>query len=320
MEKVPRIPPDPDLEDALGLAFRYGPEALIVLDGSNRIAAFNPAAEKLTGRSGREVLGRPACRCVFRCPQEGGPETFCKLAAALRASPGTAVETLWEGRDGRVRYAELTASALPDEFLPGAALVVMRDATRHLKQRRQLEELAHTDALTGLGNRYRLQEARHRLIAASGGGRAGGGHVAATVAMLDVDNMKQINDGLGHHIGDKVLQEIGGLLQRHTRQSDVAVRYGGDEFVLVLPRTSLTQAQRMMRRLEKLMNGLSRFLDIPLPVSVSYGLAEVEPGEALEEALVRADKAMYRRKIRRRSRSGARQGGAVAPDSDHFIY
>lgn len=122
----------------------------------------------------------------------------------------------------------------------------------------------------------------------------------STVAMLDVDNMKSINDGLGHHVGDRVLQEIGGLLQRHTRQSDVAIRYGGDEFVLLLPHTTLTQAQRLMRRLEKMMRGLGEFLEMPVNVSVSYGLAEVGEGEPLEDALVRADRAMYTRKRRRR--------------------
>lgn len=301
-------------EQALGPAFTYCPNPALVLDDRGRVAAINPAAVQLTGWTPDELVGRRSCRSILPCPAKAGAGSRCELMPRLRSAPGVPLEAAWRGPDGRSGYAELTAAALPDSLIPGGAVfVLLRDTTGEQTRQRRLEELARTDALTGLGNRYRLADASHSLTVA--------GTVSTTIAMLDVDNMKTINDGLGHHIGDRVLQEIGALLQQHTRQSDIAVRYGGDEFVLLLPQTNLNQAQRLMRRIDRLMRDLGRFLDIPVPVSVSYGLAEVGPGERLEEALVRADKAMYRRKFRRRRQtpSGGAADGAQAQECPETV-
>lgn len=308
----------PDMSDTLGVAFTHGPAAMVAVDASWRVVAVNRAAESLCGWAAAALIGR----CVWG--------TFL-VSPSAGTTPGTTppfplhgpMEATALRPDGEAWRCELTAALLPraahashaSEDQPHA-LLCLRDVSQIARLRelweaeaRRLREQALTDALTGLGNRFRLLEAGRTL------------EPEATVAMLDVDNMKTINDGCGHQVGDRVLQEIATVLRRHTRQSDVAVRYGGDEFVLLLPKTTLSQAQRLMRRLERLMNELGRFLEIPGGVSVSYGLTTLRPAEALEDAIVRADRAMYRRKMRRRARLGrppaagerkASRAGAVA--------
>ncbi len=293
----------PGLAQQLGLAFAHGPAAMVAVDASWRVLAVNPPAEALTGWRASDLAGRDARRSLF-----GGRESD----AALAISAGRPVEVTCRRPNGETWRGEVTAAFLPLGDAAGPyALLCLRDVSDAARLRdsleeeaRRLREQALTDALTGLGNRFRLQQAGEAL------------EPEATVAMLDVDNMKMINDGCGHQVGDRVLQEIGSLLRRHTRQSDVAVRYGGDEFVLLLPKTTLAQAQRLMRRLEKLMGELGRFLEIPGGVSVSYGLTTLRPAEALEDAIVRADRAMYRRKMRRR----ARLGRHAAPGVGHRSY
>ncbi len=156
---------------------------------------------------------------------------------------------------------------------------------KDLSRLKKLEAEARTDAKTGLGNPWLLRAEREKLS------RTGG-----TVAMLDVDNLKRINDQLGHAAGDRVLREVGRLLRQHTRKEDLAVRFGGDEFLLFLPRTGLKEARAMMKRMEELLSGLGAFLELPFPLRVSYGLAELGPGEDLEKAVQIADRDMYRQK------------------------
>lgn len=286
-----------DLEEYLGRAFQFSPEAMLVLSHRCEILAFNPGAENLTGWLRSEVAGHKFC------------ETLLAKPSHLWEVPREEREFACRRADGSELWVEMKAAHLPLAGGGSGALITLRDATavRDLRDRLEgqntrLREQAQTDALTGLGNRFRLFEEQRRMAGTRASAKSGklAEAVKATIAMLDVDNMKCINDDCGHVAGDKVLQGIGNVLQRYTRQADVAIRYGGDEFVLLLPQTTLREAQKLMRRLINLTSKLGTFLELPMDVSVSYGLAEMDPEDSLEEALVRADRAMYRRKLRRR--------------------
>ncbi len=306
-----------------GLAFIHNPEALVITDLSWRVVALNPQAVRLTGWSVGTALGQPLCRllgcsapeptgpgrqpaeavpCAASSPCDGG-----RCSLAQRAEPTAAgVEIPCLRAGGAAWTAELDASLMPAAGGRLLLLVVLRDVTVRCEERRLLEERACTDALTGLGNRFRLGTLSQTV-------ERGTALVPATVAVLDVDNMKSINDSCGHEMGDRVLRAIGELLRRNTRHSDLAIRYGGDEFVLLLPHTTLRQAKGLMRRLETLTSSLQAFLELPLPVGLSYGLAQVSPGQSLEKALVRADRQMYRRKLLRGRGGLTGPGGSVIP-------
>lgn len=299
-----------------GPAFYYSPDALVLADLSCRVVAMNAQVSRLTGWCPEEALGQPLCHLLGyetahqALAGDSTPGRSCRLLPWRQNPAG--IELPFYRRDGTVRTAELDAALLPAGDGQLFLLVVLRDVTDRCEERRLLEERAFTDALTGLGNRFRLKAVTQAID-------RGGSVVPATVVVLDVDNMKAINDSCGHQAGDRVLRAIADLLQRHTRHTDLAVRYGGDEFVLLLPHTTLRQAQRLMRRLESLTASLQAFLELPLPVGLSYGLAQVAPGQHIEEALAVADRLMYRRKLLRRKRGslpatlGLTPRGAAAP-------
>jgi diguanylate cyclase (GGDEF)-like protein len=111
-----------------------------------------------------------------------------------------------------------------------------------------------------------------------------------TVLMLDLDDFKQVNDRHGHAAGDATLQEFARRLKRSVRSSDMAVRMGGDEFMVALPECQAGDVDRVLARVR----GLSvQFDGITIPVSFSAGWVEHEKGESAEHLLARADQALY---------------------------
>ncbi len=300
--------------ESLGLAFSYSPQAMIVTDNTGLILATNHAADALLGLNSENRGDGPLNICsVLNCRPEiaNGNSPSCEFFLELLSESKTTLHLSCKKGENKPWIAEITGVPLPE--IPGSpksVLIMLHDVSKHVELRRHFEEQvrqwkqqAITDALTGLGNRFRLREEWNRMVTTvQSENEHSNGVVQATICMLDVDNMKNINDGCGHDVGDKVLQHIANLLRSYTRQTDIAIRYGGDEFLLLLPHTRLSQAQGLMRRLGRLMSGLNEFLDIDVDISVSYGLAELGPGDTLEDILIKADKAMYRQKLRRSSR------------------
>ncbi len=158
-----------------------------------------------------------------------------------------------------------------------------------------LREQAITDPLTGLYNRRFLQDYLPRELARA---RRRGAPVA--MLMIDLDQFKLVNDISGHAAGDLVLARIGALLKRHIRTSDIACRYGGEEFVLVLPETPLDTAQS---KAEQIRASVECDRDVLLGVTASLGVALFPDHASDPDALTRAaDHAMYEAKARGRNR------------------
>jgi len=159
----------------------------------------------------------------------------------------------------------------------------------------ELEEasrLMRHDQLTGVANRRGLEESFVKEAA-----RAERRGVPLCVALLDVDNFKQLNDTLGHQAGDDALRHLSSVVQRQLRPQDTLARYGGEEFVIILPETELPQASQALVRLQReltrelFMNGAEQRV-----ITFSAGVTQVLPGENLDVALGRADSAMYQAK------------------------
>lgn len=167
----------------------------------------------------------------------------------------------------------------------------------------RLEQMAITDALTGLFNRrylnMRLEEEFERTARY---------RVPLSCIIIDTDNFKEINDRYGHVAGDDVLREIAERMTANSRRVDLLARYGGDEFVIILPQTPLRGAMTEAERLCTAVSG-QPFRDLPagITVSVSIGVAEAEPTamQTFEDLLRAADAALYRAKQSGKNRAAS---------------
>ncbi len=176
--------------------------------------------------------------------------------------------------------------------------VTRSEAQRARAQAAEFAAEAERDPLTGLGNRRHLERRCAELLPAAALGRG-----ALTLALLDVDHFKQVNDRHGHAVGDRVLVAMAQLLRENTRVGDVVARYGGEEFVLVLPGMGTSRAQEVCDRLRERVQSFPWMLrcGVDTPLTVSLGLAGA-PAYDLPALLQRADRALYRAKGEGRNR------------------
>ncbi|MEW6283090.1 MAG: sensor domain-containing diguanylate cyclase, partial [Candidatus Eremiobacterota bacterium] len=150
--------------------------------------------------------------------------------------------------------------------------------------------LATTDGLTGLFNRRHFFQVAEREL-----GLAHRHNEPLSAVLLDVDHFKSFNDTHGHDVGDEVLKTVAGTLAATLRREDLLARYGGEEFVVLLPRTAGPEALSVAcERLRLAVQG--NRVQGRLQVTISLGVAQLRPGESLNDLLIRADKALYRSK------------------------
>jgi len=176
------------------------------------------------------------------------------------------------------------------------ALDVLREPLRRALEYEDLFELANHDALTGLANRRVFED---RIGPIMDNARRHGRPLS--VAALDLDHFKEVNDTLGHAEGDRVLQQVAAVMRQTIRSSDLLVRMGGDEFLLVLPETPQSAARTLADRLVRKIEALGVEVG-GRRLGVSIGLVEWQPGMTKETLLQKADETLYRAKAAGRNR------------------
>lgn len=163
------------------------------------------------------------------------------------------------------------------------------DMTERKMMEKKLEYVAQTDALTGLYNRLRFDDIIQREI--TFGKRQ---DIPLSIIYMDIDFFKKINDKYGHDIGDMILKEIAFIIRDVLRVSDYPFRWGGEEFIILCPSTTLNEIKVLAERLRERI--AENNFSIQKKVTVSIGLTQYQDGESVDEMIKRADKALYQAK------------------------
>lgn len=276
--------------------FETTSEGILVTDPQQQILAVNGAFSKITGYREDELLGRkPSLLKSGRHDQ-----AFYKAMWTALTTTGKWRGEIWNRRKNGEIYPQLsTISAVRDSSGRLTNYVgVFGDITHHKQSEEGLYELAHTDALTHLPNRALL---RARLEQSLRRAERDGGLLA--LLFLDLDLFKNVNDSLGHPVGDALLQHVADAMAERVRAADTLARLGGDEFVVLmedLPDPSL--AAQLSRRLLEVFAEPFEVMGRQLFITASIGIS-VYPmdGRDMDTLLGNADVAMYQAKERGRN-------------------
>lgn len=272
-------------QDKLTTIIRSAREAIIVTDADGEIVLVNPAAAELLDKPTDKIISDGFMRIV------DDPETVMRWLD--REDHSTAEIYAYKQHIFSVYAARIHNDK--GQMVGSAAL--LRDITEEKRLEEELRRLSTTDGLTGLYNRRHLDESLQKELR-----RARRYPSPLSVLMFDVDHFKKFNDTHGHDQGDRVLQAVAKTLRGALRNQDYPCRYGGEEFVAILPNTPKTGAFSVAERLRKDIEGMG--VD-GLHVTISIGVAEYPDIDVSEQAklIEAADAALYNAKKQGRNRT-----------------
>lgn len=286
------------LEGEISLAakvFEHSAEGIVITDHNGRILRVNHAFSVVTGYSEEEVLGKTP-----RVLKSGRhPEGFYRQMWNSLLSEGRWQGEIWNKRKSGEVYPEwLHICAVRNRAGKTTNYIsIFSDISDKKHAERQLERLAHYDALTNLPNRVLFYDRlKQEMI------KAKRYDTSLAVMMLDLDRFKAVNDSLGHAAGDLLLQQVARRLERSMRASDTLARLGGDEFIILLPSFPDTDsaAKAATKVARQIVETLAEPIDLngsKVTVSTSLGVAiSPQDGGTLGDVIKHADAAMYNAK------------------------
>lgn len=266
-------------------------DGVISTDNRGKIKIMNPIAEKLTGWSKEEALGKPL-EDVFQVINEITKEP-CENPAQRVLETGNTIELSNHAvlLSKMVSKTSIEDSAAPIKDGSGrttGVVIVFRDCTERKEKQKQIEHLSFHDHLTGLYNRTYIEDAVKRLDTRR--------NLPFTIMVLDVNGLKLTNDAFGHEMGDRLLQTVADIMTEVCRADDIVGRVGGDEFAILLPNTDETQAEAIKQRIIAITSKTT--LDSVI-VSLAVGFAvKTNVDQDIEIIKMNADNNMYNNKLR----------------------
>ena len=260
------------------LALNGASVALLVLDPGGTVRDFNNAARELPGMEG--------LRDGHQLPTAG---VLGSELAAIAGQPGSATEFAAESGEQRRHFQAMSYTVAGEDGLPRGVALVVQDITETKSRMDLLTEQATTDSLTGALSRRALLDRAQAALA-----DARHDHHSVAVMMVDMDDFKLINDRYGHAAGDRALARASEAMHSVLRSQDVLGRWGGDEFLLILPNADPDSATHIARRLQDRFEQLDPN-DMPHPLRASVGIAVgvPDPDHDVPAFIDLADKALY---------------------------
>jgi diguanylate cyclase (GGDEF)-like protein/PAS domain S-box-containing protein len=279
-----------ETRDTLQTIIYSSPLAILTLDQEDKVTMWNPAAEAMFGWSDKQILGH----ANPTIPETKSKEYEALRIAALSGMAFSNLDTIRIRKDGTQFPVSLSVAPLRGQQSQVIGRMhVIADSTERKKLQEELRQQATTDELTQISNRRHFIELAQNEIK-----RAARLKRPPAIALIDLDHFKQINDTLGHAAGDRVLIEFSKICQNQIREIDVFARYGGDEFVLLLPETDQEQAYEVLERIRLALT--THPIDINgkrITITISSGITNYAGDQAsIDIILSQADKALYHAK------------------------
>lgn len=271
--------------------FANANEAILISDANNRILSVNPAFTELTGYTAAEVIGRNPS--MFASGQMDA-DFYREMWASLEANGKWQGEVVDRRKNGELFAEWLSISAVRDDSARLTHYIaLMSDISERKAAEERMTYLAQHDVLTGLPNRMLFQD---RLLQAITYAERQQSNVA--LLFLDLDRFKNVNDTLGHQVGDQLLQEVTRRIRECVRSSDTVSRQGGDEFVIMLP--NLGELGDILPVVNKLIESIASPYELAghvLHITTSVGVSVYpQDGSDIETLIKHADTAMYQAK------------------------
>ncbi|MBM7563034.1 sensor domain-containing diguanylate cyclase [Fusibacter tunisiensis] len=268
-------------------------DVIWTMDLNGRFTYLSPSVEKFRGYTVEEVMKQSKEELL--CPDslalmEKGLEDaiyYVQNNLPIKVFRGDMEQPC---KDGSTVWTDLTVSGIYDkegQFL--GMLGVSRNITDRKKMEEEITRLTEVDRLTGLYNRYKLDAVLKSEIE-----RSRRSDSVFSIILLDIDDFKKVNDGHGHIIGDSVLKEFSEIIKSSIRKNDTAGRWGGEEFMIILPDSDCDGGMVLAEKLRAKIN--EHKFDAVTHMSASFGVASFEKEISGIELVARADNAMYRAK------------------------
>jgi diguanylate cyclase (GGDEF)-like protein/PAS domain S-box-containing protein len=264
------------------------PDAIICTDGAERIVFWNDAATRIFGYNRREALGRPLTLVLperMRALHEAGLRDMADASPAARAT----VERRAVRKDGTAVPVELSIALWAEGEEAGFGAII-RDVSERRRGEEKLTQLAHFDPLTGLPNRAKLRDELERRLAPKPNGEP----CAMSLALIDLDGFSDVNDMLGHSIGDGLLKAAAGRIAQAADAHALVARLGADEFVVAAencadPCCFVETAERLLISLAKPVEIEGHRLEVRASIGLVFAPAH---GRTANELLANADLAL----------------------------
>lgn len=264
-------------------------DGVMVVDIEHRVEMLNQVAQRLTGWTNEEALGKHYKEVFLLSHENPNQSIIDPIEMVMRTNTVQEIENhaLLTSRDGaRYHLEDSAAPILGQNGKMEGVVLVFRDVTEKKKQKKAIEYLSFHDSLTGLYNRRFFEEELKRIDVKR--------NLPISIIMGDVNGLKLTNDILGHAHGDLLLKTVAEVFQTTCRADDIIARWGGDEFVLLLPKTSLKDAEGIILHLKA---NFSKKQIKTTKVSVSMGLdSKTNVNENILDILDNAEEHMYSNK------------------------
>ncbi|WP_457748873.1 diguanylate cyclase [Sulfurimonas sp.] len=268
----------------LAKALEQTDDMVFITDTNGIIEYVNDSVSIKTGYEREELVGK---KTNILKSGKHTQEFYKKLWATILSGQNYHNVIIDKTKDGRLYYADLKITPLFDDNQTIQNFVATStDITNRIEMEKKLEKMATIDSLTGIYNRYKIDDEINLQIA-----RCERYKEVFSIIMFDIDFFKVVNDTYGHDAGDRVLKVLSQLISKHIRVTDIFGRWGGEEFVIILSKTGEDEAFIIAEKLRKIVENYT--IDGKYNITISSGVTQYIAPQSREELIKKVDEGLY---------------------------